>query len=471
MKIKPTLLLPLALIASSLAGRPEAQQAPPPFPSTPPKPGVARDFRVPEPKRFTLENGLQVVLVPWGNIPKARVTLRIRTGNAFEKATEVWLSDLTGKLVREGSATRTAPVISEQAARMGGSLDVSVGGDQTSIGGDVLSEFAPQMVDLVADVVRNPRFAGTEVPRLKADLSRQLAVSLSQPQQIALQRFREVLYGDHPTGRVFPTEPMIQGFNVEQVGDFYTTTYAAGRARLYIVGRFDAAATEAAVRKAFAGWRKGTPAAPVPPKPTTVRTVHIIDRPAAVQSSVLIGMPVIDPTHEDYIALTVMDALLGGAFASRITRNIREDKGYTYSPYSEVSIRYRDAYWAQNAEVTTNVTGASIKEIFAEIDRLQAEPPSAKELNGIQNYLAGTFVLQNSSRGGITGQLSFMDLHGLPASYANEYVKKVYAVTPAKVTEVAKKYLTDDVATIVVVGDRKLIEEQVKPFGKIVSTK
>lgn len=461
--------LPMVLLAGSLAGHPEARQAP--FPSRPPAPGPARDFQVPEPKRFTLDNGLDIVMVQWGNIPKALVTLDIRSGNAFEKADEVWLADLTGNLLREGTATRTAPQISEEAARMGGALNVSVGGDRTTIGGDVLSEFAPAMVALVADVVQNPKFPGTELPRLKTDLTRQLAVAKSQPQQLAVEKFRAELYGDHPTGRVFPTEAMIKSYSADEVGTFYKSTYGAGRARLYIVGRFDAAAAEAAARKAFAGWGRGTPATPTPPKPTTARVVHVIDRPGAVQSSVLIGMPVIDPTHEDYVALTVMDALLGGAFASRITKNIREDKGYTYSPSSTVSTRYRDAYWVEAADVTTNVTGPSIKEVLAEIDRLQAEPPSAEELKGIQNYLAGTFVLQNSSRGGITAQLAYLDLHGLPASHANEYVKKVHAVTPARVTEMARTYLKDDVATIVVVGDLKAIEEQLKAFGKVVVAK
>jgi zinc protease len=178
-------------------------------------------------------------------------------------------------------------------------------------------------------------------------------------------------------------------------------------------------------------------------------------------------MPTIDPSNDDYVALTVMDALLGGAFASRITRNIREDKGYTYSPYSEVSSRYRDAYWAQNADVTTAQTGPSLKEIFAEIDRLQAAPPDPKELTGIKNYLAGTYVLQNSSRGGIAAQLQFVDLHGLPPTYPTTYVKRVFEVTPEKVSEMARKYLRDDESTIVIVGDRKVIEEQVKGFGKI----
>src|SRR5689334_21405586 len=98
----------------------------------------------------------------------------------------------------------------------------------------------------------------------------------------------------------------------------------------------------------------------------------------------MVGVPVIDPTSADYIPLTVMDALLGGSFGSRITRNIREDKGYTYSPSSEVNTRFHDAYWAETADVTTNVTGPSLKEIFAEIDRLQASPPSAEELEGTE---------------------------------------------------------------------------------------
>ena len=438
------------------------------FPAEPPKPGTPKDFRVPEPRRFTLENGLQVALVQWGEMPKVRVTLDVRSGNAFEKRNEVWLADLTGDLVREGTASRNAIAISREAARMGGSLGIGVGGDSTTIGGDVLSEFGSAMVELIADVVRNPAFPESELARLKTNMARNLAVAQSNPQQIALEKFRSVIYGDHPYGRVFPTTEMIESYTLAQARDFYISTYGAGRSRLYVVGKFDPAAVEAAIRKAFGPWSKGAPAEPVLPKPSSTRAVHLIDRPGAPQSTIILGMPTIDPSKDDYIALTVMDALLGGAFASRITKNIREDKGYTYSPYSELSTRYRDAYWAENADVTTAQTGLSLKEIFAEIDRLQSAPPSDQELAGVQNYLAGTYILQNSSRGGITGQLEFIDLHGLPPTYPNTYVKRIYAVTAPQVMEMAKKYLQDDTATIVVVGDRKVIEEQVKPYGKIV---
>ena len=438
------------------------------FPSEPPKPGAPKDFSVPQPKRFTLDNGLNVALVTWGNMPKVRMSLSIRTGNAFETANEIWLADLTGELLREGTAAKNATQISRDAARMGGSLDVGVGVDSTTVGGEVLSEFGAPFAALIADVVQRPAFPAAELTRLKANLSRNLAVALSQPQQVALEKFRSVLYGDHPYGRVFPTNEMIQGYTLDQVKQFYAATYGASRSTLYVVGQFDTAAVESSIRKAFAGWAKGTPAKVVPPKPTSTRAIHLVDRPGAPQSTIVLGMPTIDPSQEDFVALTVMDALLGGAFASRITKNIREDKGYTYSPYSELSSRYRDAYWAENADVTTSQTGPSLKEIFSEIDRLQAQPPDAQELEGIKNYLAGTYVLQNSSRGGILAQLRYVDLHGLPATYPATYVKKVYAVTPQQVTELARKYLKDDQATIVIVGDRKVIEEQVKPFGKIV---
>jgi predicted Zn-dependent peptidase len=457
-----TLLLAAAV---GLCAAPAAAQ--PAFPAEPPKPGTPRDFKVPEPRRFTLDNGLEVALVQWGTMPKVRVSLVVRTGNAFEAADEVWLADLTGDLMREGTATRTAAQISEEAARMGGSLNVGVGVDTSSIGGDVLSEFGPRMVELVADVARNPKFPASELARLKANMTRNLAVSLSQPQSLALQKFREVVYGDHPFGRVFPTEAMIDRYTLDQVRGYYQATYGAGRSRLYVVGRFDAGAVEAAVKKAFAGWTKGTAPKVTPPKPASTRAVYVIDRPGAPQSTVILGVPAIDPSNKDFVAFTVMDALLGGAFASRITRNIREDKGYTYSPSSEISTRYRDGYWAENADVTTNVTGPSIKEILGEIDRLQAEPPGREELTGIQNYLAGTYVLQNSSRGGISGQLEYMDLHGLPPSYASTYVKQVYAVTPQQVSEMAKRYIEDDRATIVIVGDRKAIEAQIKGLGEI----
>ncbi len=433
----------------------------------PPAPGTPRGFSVPKPTTLTLENGLGITFVQYGTIPKVSVNLAVLTGNVDEKANEIWLADLTGDMLSEGTATRSASKIAEDTARMGGELEIAVGSNRIDIGGDVLSEFGPEMVALVADVAQHPKFPETELARLKADRVRQLSIAKSQPQPLAQEKFRAVLYGDHPYGRLFPTEAMLQGYTIAQVKDFYARNFGAARSRIYVVGRFDAAAVEAAIRKAFGGWKRGAAPNTSKPKPSSERAVYLIDRPGAVQSTINVGMPVIDPSSPDWDRLFLMNVLLGGSFSSRITSNIREQKGYTYAPQGQLSNRYRDAYWVEIADVTTNVTGPALKEILGEVDRLQAEPPSEKELKAFQNYRAGVFVLQNSSRGGITGQLEFVDLHGLPADYLNGYVARIYAVTPEQVQEMAKKYLLDDKATIVVVGDRKVIEEQVKAFGPV----
>jgi zinc protease len=131
-----------------------------------------------------------------------------------------------------------------------------------------------------------------------------------------------------------------------------------------------------------------------------------------------------------------------------------------------VSVRYRDGYWVEVADVTTAVTGPSIKEILYEIDRLQNGPPSVAELDGFKNYLAGVFVIRNSSRDGVINQLQFVDLHQLGPNYLDTYVQKVHAVTPQQVQEMAQKYVVPNKLTIVVVGDKSKIADQMAPYSK-----
>lgn len=436
---------------------------------TPPEGARPKPFTLPKRETFKLSNGMRVTLVPYGAIPKVTVRAVVRTGNIDDPAGKVWLADVTGDLMKEGTTTRTAQQIAEDAARMGGALSVGVGEEQTSIGLDVLSEFGPEAAALVADVLQRPLLPASELERLKNNQIRNLTIARSQPGQIALERFRKALYGEHAFGRLFPEDAALKGYTVEDVKKFYADNFGAQRTHVFVVGQFDAAAMRRAVTREFEKWAKG--AAPVenPPKPTSARALHLINRPGAAQSTIYLGLPVVDPSHADYVPLVVTDYLLGGAFTSRITSNIRENKGYTYSPGSQVSTRFRDAYWVEVADVTTAVTGPSLKEIFYEIERLQKEPATAAELQGIKNNLAGIFVIQNSSRGGIINQLAFLDLHHLPDTYLTNFVQNVLNVTPADVQRAAQTYLRPDRMTIVVVGDRDKIADQIKPYGEPVN--
>jgi predicted Zn-dependent peptidase len=448
----------LILLATAMSGVAQKQ--------APPAPGAAKDFAIPTPKRFTLSNGLPVTMVPFGIVPKVTIRLVVQAANVHEKKDQVWLADLTGNMMREGTTALTADALAREFAAMGGQLGINVGPDAANVVTDVLADHGAKAVQLIADVAQRPSLPESELTRVKSNMVRDLAIQRSTPQSLAAEKFAEVMYGDHPYGRLFPTEEMLKGYTLDQVRAFHRDHFTAGRARLYIAGVFDAAAMEAAVRKAFDGWPKGTDAA-APPKPEA-RTggFALVDRPGAPQSTVMLGLRVPDPSHKDWVALQVTDSLLGGSFASRITANIREQKGYTYSPGSTLDTHPGVARWYETADVTTNVTGPSLKEIFFEIDRLRKEAPEAAELQGIKNNLAGVFVVQNGSRAGVIGQLVYVDRHGLGDEYLTTYVKRVMAITPEDVRRIANEYLTPDKMTLVVVGDTKTIKDQLTPWSK-----
>jgi zinc protease len=431
---------------------------------TPPPGGEPRPFVLPATTRFALPNGLQVTLVPYGTVPKVSVSLIVGVGNAHERADQVWLADMTGELMREGTASRTSAQVAEAAGGMGGALTVAVGGDQTTVGLDVLSESAPDAVELVADVAMRPALPASELARVRDNLIRQLTVARSTPGALATERFVATIYPDHPYGRLFPTEAQLSGYDLDAVKAFHQAHFVPNRSHLYVVGQFDASAVRASVERALAAWARGAEVPRPTVTPVSTRSVHLVDRPGAPQSTLRLGLPVIDPSHKDYVALQVTNALLGGSFASRITSNIREQKGYTYSPTSQLASHPGVAHWVEMADVTTAVTGPALTEIFGEIERLRREPPSDEELAGFKNYLAGVFVLQNSSRAGITNQLAFTQLHRLGDDHLKTFVSRVQAITPADVQRIAREYLVPDRMTLVVVGDAANIRAQVAAF-------
>jgi zinc protease len=384
---------------------------------TPPEGGSPKAFTLPAKKITAYDNGLKTTVVPYGAIPKVNISLIIKTGNVHEKEDEVWLADFTGNLIKEGSTNMDFKTIAKKVAAMGGDINISTGLTQTTISGSVLSEFAPELIHIMADLVMNPAFPEKEVARLKADLTRNLSVQKTQPGSLANEKFSALMYGNHPYGRFFPTESMIEKFSTEKARSFYQENYGARRSVLYVVGKFNETDVNKAVKETLAKWTGGPEVYYPPVDNTPTPEIAIIDRPGAPQTTIYLGLRTVDPSNKDYLGMTITNSLLGGSFGSRITSNIREDKGYTYSPYSTISSRVGAAYWAEVADVTTANTGDAIREISKEISRLQQEPPTEDELKGIQNYEAGVFVLRNSTPGGIIGQLNFLDIYGLDDSY------------------------------------------------------
>ncbi|RAK58013.1 M16 family metallopeptidase [Phenylobacterium deserti] len=437
------------------------------FPATPPPIGQPKPFRVPATETFALPNGLSVTLIPYGIAPKTVVSLRVSAGNLNE-GERTWLADLTGQMLKEGAAGRSSQALSQAAAGMGGDLNVTVTAQQTIIGMNVLSEHAAEAVRLVSDVARRPDFPESELARVKQNMGRDLAVALSQPGPVASMVFARTYYGpQHPYGRTFPTAEQLGGYQLADIKGFYGENFGARRSRLYVAGQFDAAAVKQAIQASFASWTAGPQRLSLPPSPKAGPQVVLVDRPGAPQSTIRLGFGVPRAGSEGDIPLRVTNALLGGAFSSRITRNIRESKGYTYSPGSGIVFQPDDALWTFQADVTTDVTGPALKEVFHEIRQLQTQPPGAEEAAGMRQYLAGTFILQNGSAATLVNSIATRDLLGLPGDWLDRYVPRVLAVEPATMTRVAGERLPLGKMTLVVVGDLSKITPQLKALPEL----
>lgn len=419
-----------------------------------------KNFELPGKKSRKLPNGLRATTVQYGTVPKVSISLVVQTGTVHEAPGETGLADLTGRLLRQGSVTTDFKTLSQKVAAMGGTVSVTVGKEEVYIAGSVLSEFAPDFIKAIADMLINPALPESELQRLKEDMKRELNISKTVPQEIAQAEFRKKLFGSHPYGRLFSTEEEINSFTIGKVRDFYNKNFGARRTCIYLAGVFDETKVNAAIDRSFSNWRSGPPVSTPALYPVAKGDTLVIDRKAAPQTTVMLGLPVVKPGEPDDVPFSIANSLLGGSFGSRITSNIREDKGYTYSPFSAVQNRRIASVWYEQADVTTEHTVASMQEISKEIRKLQNEPPTAEELKGIQNYEAGIFVLQNSSPDGIIGQLQFLDKFGLPDSYLSEKVKNIHRVTPAQVSAMVKKYVDPAKMTYVLVGDEAQIREQ-----------
>lgn len=435
----------------------------------PPRPTVAplAAFSLPPRRTESLPGGGRATLIEAGTIPLASIRLVLRVGAVDAPADATWLERFTHDYLREGTERLDAAAFAGALAAMGGRLHVDVDEHTTTIGTEVLAEHAGAAAALLVELARTSRFPADALERLRADAHRTLDLANAQPGWLSHIAFRRALFGDQAYGRVSPEAATLDTFTTEGVRAFWSTNAGPNRAHLMVAGRFDADAVIEAARTGFEDWQ---PAVPPPALDITAhseRAVHLVDRPGAEQSTLQVGLPAIDPTVPDYVALEVTNALLGGAFSSRITMNIREAKGYTYSPRSTITAGPRIAYWAEAADVTTDVTGASLHEIFYEIDRLRSEAPSEAELSGLRNYVAGSFVIRQSSPSSLLDHLEFLDLHGLDASYSEAYLGRVQAVTPEEVQRIAVTYLRPEEMTIAVVGDRSRVEGQVAEYGPV----
>ena len=224
----------------------------------------------------------------------------------------------------------------------------------------------------------------------------------------------------------------------------------------------------AQIEKAFGSWASGpVEEAPDPALPELPgRRVYLVHLPGSVQTQIVVGNRAITRKHPDWLRLTLANSIYGGAFNSRLVMNIREEKGYTYSPRSGAHPLRQHGYFSIGAAVRNDVVAATLTEIFYEIDRMRSTPVGEEELDDARNYLTGVFSLGLATQDGLAGQLATSTLERLPDDYLETYRERILKLTSADVLDAAQKYFDSANAQIVIVGDRAQIESQAALFGE-----
>jgi len=417
--------------------------------------------------RTTLSNGLEVVLVESHGIPKFIGQLFFRSGNAMASAFAPGLADMTATVARTGTTARNSRQIEEDLRRMGADLSSGAGADNSAVSFAGLVDFSNDLLRLVSELVQQASFPPEEFERERRQLLEGLKIQRTTPGFLGNERLRRVLFGVHPYGTISPTEAQAEGYRLDQLKDFYRQYYRPGNALLVLVGDFSPQAMLARITEIFGSWAAGpVEAAPNPPLPELRgRKVYLVHLPESVQAQVLVGNRAITRRHPDWLPLTLANSIYGGAFNSRLVMNIREEKGYTYSPRSGAHPLRQHGFFSIGAAVRNDVVAATLKEIFYEIDRMRSTPVGEEELADARNYLSGTFSLGLATQDGLAGQLATATLERLPEDYLETYRDRILKLTAAQVLDAAQKYFDSDNAQIVIVGDRAQIEQQAAQFG------
>ncbi len=428
--------------------------------------------KLPRPREADLPNGLHLIVLEDHRAPLVSFQLIVRgAGGYYDPSGAAGLANFTASLMREGTAKRTSQQISEDLERMAAMLTInaSMSSPDASMNGSSLSENFPQLVEIASDVLLNPSFAERELALYKQRTGAQLVQQRSQPYFLAAERFAQALYGPHPASRIAPSPDALKAVTREALAEFHKTHYAPDHAVLAVAGDTTMAEVRTLVDANLGGWQKAglpEPSVAEPPAVGAAR-VYLVARPNSVQTNLVVGTQAISRTDPDYDVLQVMNKIIGGGPTGRLFMHLREDKGYTYGAYSQLSpTRYRGD-WQASTEVRTEVTDPALRDLLAELTTMREQAVPEKDLQIAKRSMVASFALSLESPQQILGYYTTRWLFRLPADYWDKYPERVMGVSAAQVQAASKKYLDPARVQVVAVGDASKVQEILAKYGPL----
>lgn len=429
--------------------------------SVKPQPAPAPAINIGKYESFELDNGLKVFVVENHKILRVAYSL-VLDYNPEPEGNLAGLADFTGQLLRTGTTSLTKEQLDEEVDFIGASLGTS----STGFYAASLKKHTDKLLSLVADVLMNPSFKQEELDKLRTQAISGLKAEQNDPAAISERLSKQLIYGaSHPYGESM-TEKSLAGISTELCRNYYKDFFKPNIGYLAIVGDITPAEARELVEKHLGKWQKGEIRNSVPETPHTPpsNVVAIVDRPDAVQSALRIGYPVdLKPGSEDAIKARVTNTILGGG-TFRLFNNLREEKGYTYGAYSQLSSDKLAGKFLVNTEIRNSVTDSAIDEVFYEMRRLREETVPADELELAKNYLNGNFALSLENPQTVANFAINTARYGLPQDYYANYMKNLSAVSADDVMATARKYIRPANAYILAVGKASEIAPRLMKF-------
>ena len=433
-----------------------------------PQPGPPREYHFPAFERRTLGNGLTLIVAPARSLPLVTVLALVDAGAVADPRGQEGIADLTARSLNEGTPKYDGETLTDYLEQLGTSVGGAAGWDSASLSMTVLRPNLDNAFAHFAEVFVTPTFPTAAIERLKGERIAELMQIESEPRELADEKFDEYIYEEASRFRVplGGTRESVNTLTRERVVTFHTSRYQPAATTLIVVGDVDVDTAERMVSSALGAWTgAAVPRAAADDRPArTTRSVRIVRKEDAPQSEVRVGHVGVPRTHADYFSITVMNAILGGLFSSRINLNLREAHGYTYGASSAFDWRREAGPFVVGTAVASDVTAAAIAEALKEIDRMRAEPVTESELSLATSYLGGVFPIRYETTAAIAAALATLTIYDLPADWYDTYRARIAAVTVDDVLDAARTHVRPESLQIVVVGDPDAIRE---PLGAL----
>jgi zinc protease len=427
--------------------------------------GEPRPYQFPRFERAELANGLDVITVHLPGRALLTASLVLPSGAVDEPESQAGVTSLMSRALTEGTRHHDAVGLTEAAERLGASLHAESGWDGLSISIEVPAERLGEALALAAEVASEPTFPAAEVERLRDERMNDLLQARADPRRRADDGFVSTIYAPgtaygRPSGG---TEATVPGLDAAALEALHARRLDPGRMTLIVGGDLQAAGEDVGsiAESRFGGW-PANPKAEAPRTPTVEaarheRIIRVFHRPGSVQTEIRVGHVGVPRATPDFHALSVMSAILGGLFNSRLNRKLREEKGYTYGAGAGFDMRRGAGPFAVRAAVNTDVTVPAIVDLLAELDKMCGSPPTRDELHAARDYLVGVFPLRFETPPAVVGAIAGLVIHGLPMDELDRYRPAIEAVSSNEVATVAQRHIRPNELAIVLVGDADAI--------------